>query len=484
MGRVRLRSDILRFAWVLTAACILGLVLRRLAGPVETSTVVLTLVSSVLFAGVAVTAGRKLPLRVGAWVVVCGLLGLVILVPLSSDGLSTPILFVLPVIPGLAARLLGRMGPAVALAASFVGIGALLAVHGELGLPHDGTHPPAARATLLAIAVLLGATFAHTTEMRRRAGRRRLGTAEARYRMLFERSQDPVIVTTLEGRTLDLNDAAIRALGFADRDEALAVSVSELYVEATARDEVLNELRKTGAIKQRFSRLRDRRGREMIIAGSTVAERDQTGELTTLLTIFRDVTREHQREADLLEEARRDPLTGLPNRRSFEERLAEALERAARYLEQSAVLLLDLDGFKQVNDEHGHPAGDAVLRVVAERLAGIVRKIDTVARLGGDEFAVVNSRATVDGVQILAQRLIAAIEVPIHVEGTDFRISTCVGAAFCAPVGPDAGTPGAGHDTVVERADRALYRAKARGPGEIQIVPPQPALGQPRETTQ
>lgn len=466
---------------MLAFAGAVGLCLRLVVGPLPTSTILLAAGCTTLFLVVAITVGRGLPSRVGAALVVLGLLAAVILIPLQSDGFSTPILFLLPVIPSLAARLLGREGPAAALLVSLFGIGALLLSDGPVLAESPDVHPPSARALLLGIAVVLGAMFAHSTERRWRAGHRRLGTTEARYRLLFERSQDPVIMTSLDGRILDLNEAAMTTLGFADLEQARRISVADLYVEPSSREEVLDELRATGSIKQRFSRLRDQQGRELVIAASTVAETAPDGEMTTLLTIFRDVTREHLREADLREQARRDPLTGLSNRRWFEERLGEALERSARYLEQAAVLLLDLDGFKRVNDAHGHPVGDAVLQVVGERLAGIVRRIDTVARLGGDEFAIINTRATPDGVRTLADRLVAALEVPIHLDGEDFRISGCVGIAFCPPISSDPDRPTAGRDTVVERADRALYKAKARGPGQIEIAPVRAATGKSTE---
>ena len=147
-----------------------------------------------------------------------------------------------------------------------------------------------------------------------------------------------------------------------------------------------------------------------------------------------------------------DALTGLSNRRGFSSRLADALARDAR---QVAVVCLDLDDFKVVNDSLGHPVGDAVLAAVAQRLRGHVRSRDTVARLGGDEFAVLMTDCSgPEPAMALAARLLAAIEEPIVVDGVTARVSASFGIAVSGPGGADA-------MSLMRDADVALYRAKA-----------------------
>ena len=155
--------------------------------------------------------------------------------------------------------------------------------------------------------------------------------------------------------------------------------------------------------------------------------------------------------------AHHDALTGLPNRRLFEDRLIQALAVAARARRRLALLYLDLDGFKEINDTLGHRAGDELLQVVAERLATTVRGGDTIARLGGDEFAVIQIELrTATDAAILAERLMAAAAKPIRIGQQDLVIGTSVGIALYPD---DGGTA----DELRANADVALYSAKAAG---------------------
>ncbi|MGD1065671.1 MAG: EAL domain-containing protein [Vulcanimicrobiaceae bacterium] len=168
-----------------------------------------------------------------------------------------------------------------------------------------------------------------------------------------------------------------------------------------------------------------------------------------------------QREARALIErmARFDVLTGLPNRRLFIEALEKAISRRNRYGEGFAVLYLDLDHFKDVNDTLGHPVGDVLLQRVAERLQENVRDIDTISRFGGDEFAAVaiDIRDPSDAAA-LAEKLVRALDRPFDVEGRLIQTGTCIGIAVYGPESPDA-------EALLSHADVALYRAKADGVG-------------------
>ena len=155
--------------------------------------------------------------------------------------------------------------------------------------------------------------------------------------------------------------------------------------------------------------------------------------------------------------ARRDALTGLANRASFNENLDRAVSRAHRHGGRIALLCLDLDGFKRVNDTLGHPAGDAVLTEVARRIAGSVREGDVAARLGGDEFVVlVESFDDRAALAEIAQRVLGAIDAPIRIGTRDVRLTASIGIGVC-----EGRTADAHH--LVSRADAALYRAKAEG---------------------
>jgi diguanylate cyclase (GGDEF)-like protein len=151
-----------------------------------------------------------------------------------------------------------------------------------------------------------------------------------------------------------------------------------------------------------------------------------------------------------------DELTGLPNRRHFNERLADALDRAGREQQRLALLLIDLDRFKELNDALGHHAGDLVLAQVGPRLRVHLRTDDELARLGGDEFAVLLQ--TGGGAEHVAQRLLRALDASFTIDGVDVRVGGSIGIALYPDDGTDA-------TTLLQRADVAMYQAKASGTG-------------------
>ncbi len=168
-------------------------------------------------------------------------------------------------------------------------------------------------------------------------------------------------------------------------------------------------------------------------------------------------------EGQLLQLAHKDFLTKLYNRFSFDERLEHAVAHADRFGHKVALLLIDLDDFKYVNDTHGHAVGDRLLIALAERLNRLVRKVDTLARLGGDEFAVVLSEChDLKGVTELARRLLAELARPVDVEGRELRVTGSLGVA----VYPAAGTRA---KDLLRQADLALYKAKNRGGNNVRF---------------
>jgi diguanylate cyclase (GGDEF)-like protein len=166
-----------------------------------------------------------------------------------------------------------------------------------------------------------------------------------------------------------------------------------------------------------------------------------------------------EREAQLYRQAHYDPLTGMPNRMYLKDRLTQDLAHAHREHTRLAVLFLDLDRFKDVNDTLGHAAGDRLLKVVATRLRGCVREADMVARLGGDEFVIVLGNVSAPRVaQIVAENMIRALSAPIDIDGRE----TFVGASIGVTLYPD---DGASSEELLRKADNAMYRAKNKGRG-------------------
>jgi diguanylate cyclase (GGDEF)-like protein len=184
------------------------------------------------------------------------------------------------------------------------------------------------------------------------------------------------------------------------------------------------------------------------------------GDHITCITVT-DLTRERAAEAALAHAARHDTLTGLPNRALLTDRIQHALDRRAGG-GQLALLFCDVDGFKNVNDAHGHQVGDAVLCAVAERLTAAVRPEDTVARIGGDEFVVLcDTIADPDDAAMVAARVRLAVAVPVKTHVGDIDVTISIGVAV-ANVGEHANP-----DTLLRDSDEAMYKAKRQGPNVI-----------------
>lgn len=163
---------------------------------------------------------------------------------------------------------------------------------------------------------------------------------------------------------------------------------------------------------------------------------------------------------ELKHTALHDPLTKLPNRLLYHDRLHHAIELAARNRQKFAVAIMDLNDFKEINDQRGHLAGDRVLQAVAERLRSVLRANDTVARLGGDEFAFVLPEAGDDSPRIVAKKMIEALQAPIELDDGNITIRCSIGIAIYPGHGTDT-------DELMARADAAMYEAKRSGSGIV-----------------
>ena len=200
---------------------------------------------------------------------------------------------------------------------------------------------------------------------------------------------------------------------------------------------------------------RDGEQRWMVARGE--AKRDTNGRVSGVIGTVRDVTAQKLSEARIEHLATHDGLTGLPNRTLILDRTAQAISHAKRTGRQIALMYLDLDRFKVINDGYGHPFGDALLRATGERLAGVVREGDTAARLGGDEFLVLlaDLRRSAD-VCVVAQKVLDALGRPLSLEGREIHVSATIGVSLYPQDGKDP-------ETLVTNADIAMYRAKDLG---------------------
>jgi diguanylate cyclase (GGDEF)-like protein/PAS domain S-box-containing protein len=188
--------------------------------------------------------------------------------------------------------------------------------------------------------------------------------------------------------------------------------------------------------------------------------------------VFHDITERKQAEEELIQTARYDTLTGLPNRSMFQDYFAKALSRAARGAQHLALLFLDLDGFKAVNDTHGHLAGDQLLQSVAQRLVKCVRAGDLVSRLGGDEFTIILEDSVPGQLTALAEKIIRVLEAPIHFGGQTAHISASIGIALYPECGSD-------EHTLIQLADAAMYEVKRAGRRGYRFCSPHGGVSEP-----
>ncbi|MFO1071697.1 MAG: EAL domain-containing protein [Geminicoccaceae bacterium] len=277
-----------------------------------------------------------------------------------------------------------------------------------------------------------------------------------RYRQLIEAAPVPMLVY-VEGRCIYANPAALELLGAVERGTMLGRRLEEL-VEAPGRaqrEETLAALAHGGGDGPREILCRRFDGRRIWVEASaaTITE----GGAPALQLVLVDLTARKHAEATMRRIAHHDALTGLPNRLVLMDRLSQAIARARREGDQVALMILDLDGFKEVNDLLGHAAGDELLCQVARRIRQSLRASDTLARLGGDEFAIVQlGLGHPRGAAALADKVIDALAAPFLIDGQEAAAGASIGISLFPA---DGDTPG----TLLKQADLALYRAKQAG---------------------
>ncbi|RYE87906.1 MAG: diguanylate cyclase, partial [Oxalobacteraceae bacterium] len=194
--------------------------------------------------------------------------------------------------------------------------------------------------------------------------------------------------------------------------------------------------------------------------------RDPGGAVNSYVMVLTDIGERKAAEQRARHQAEHDALTGLPNRVLFLDRLHQALATVRRQHNRFALMFLDLDDFKSINDNHGHHAGDAVLQQVGARLTQCVRAVDTVSRLGGDEFVVLLADSGgADQAAHVAKTIMDAVAQPMHASGHEVRLTISIGIAICPIDGDD-------EDTLLRHADAAMYHAKQTGRSAFQFFSP------------
>ncbi|MEI7607061.1 MAG: sensor domain-containing diguanylate cyclase [Rhodospirillaceae bacterium] len=269
-----------------------------------------------------------------------------------------------------------------------------------------------------------------------------------------------LVVAVEDGRVVFSNRFFNEVLGFQGA-AILGSGWRDFFVDATDRERLMLQFVEDGEVRNFALQLRRHDG-EHVWGLASLAEIPLKGE-DLLLFAFVDITALKKAEEEVRRLANHDALTGLTSLRRFKDMLNEALARAKRDESEFAVLFIDLDHFKAVNDTQGHDAGDLVLKEVALRLRACVRDTDAVARVGGDEFAVLAERASLALAEKIAKRIVAAINRPFPLPGGTARIGASIGVALYP-------THGADLDGLMKAADRAMYAIKHTTKGAIAIA--------------
>jgi len=274
----------------------------------------------------------------------------------------------------------------------------------------------------------------------------------------IENSASAVLITDLQGTIEYVNKKFTQLTGYSP-EEAIGRNPRILKSDATPR-EVFDNLWRTILSGQewRGELLNRRRTGEVYWSIASISPlHNEHGEITHFIANVEDINERKNAEATIERLAYFDPLTDLPNRRMLQDRLEMALKRSRRQATGAALLYLDLDSFKHINDSLGHPAGDKLLREMASRFTGSLRDDDVVCRLGGDEFAVVLHDIRHDqDVMPIAQKLLDVAAEPLQLEGREVAVTSSIGIALYPKDGTDAKVLG-------KHADIALYHAKAEG---------------------
>ncbi|WP_220732306.1 EAL domain-containing protein [Shewanella morhuae] len=275
---------------------------------------------------------------------------------------------------------------------------------------------------------------------------------------------EAVVVADLNYRIRSVNPAFCTITGYTERQINnkhfihLAYNQQQRELFTTIEQQLLHHKHWVGEIW-----IRNKHHRAILVWLEINQVIDIKGETSHFVAVFTDITERKKVEEDLRFLASFDTLTGLPNRTLFQDRLSHAISHAHRTQNIVALLFLDLDRFKHINDSMGHPVGDMLLKAVARRLQNAVRDGDTVARLGGDEFTIIlEGVATIKAATVIAEKVLKAFQAPFLLDDKSLTISTSIGISLYPSDAEDA-------DSLIKFADTAMYHAKSSGRNNFQF---------------
>lgn len=285
---------------------------------------------------------------------------------------------------------------------------------------------------------------------------------------VFTHAREGILITEADGKIVDVNQAFCDITGH-KREDVLGQKPSLLSSGQHDSDFYQEMWRNLTDSGEWYGEIWNRRKNGEIFPEmlNISAVKDAEGRTRNYVALFADITplKSHERELEHI--AHYDALTGLPNRVLLADRLHQAMAHAQRNSQALAVVFLDLDGFKAINDNHGHEMGDHLLLVLAKRMKQALREIDTLSRLGGDEFvAVLLNLANIDACNPMLQRLLEAASEPVKVDNTLLQVSASLGVTFYPQSGDVDG------DQLLRQADQAMYQAKLAGKNRYHLFDP------------
>lgn len=290
--------------------------------------------------------------------------------------------------------------------------------------------------------------------------------AEERYRSIFENAVEGIYQTSPDGQYLNFNPALAKIYGYdsaADLMQGISDINKQLYVDAGKRSEFVVLMSTHGRVINFEAQVRRKDGEVIWISENAREVRDRDGSLMFYEGTVEDITERKGHEQEIEYQATHDALTGLPNRTLLTDRLQQYMGIADRYASKVAVAFVDLDQFKLINDSMGHDAGDALLRIMAERLENCVRESDTVVRLGGDEFVLLLTGLNkIEDVTESMQRVLLAVAEPCEIGARDFIVSCSIGISIYPDDAKDT-------TTLLKYADSAMYKSKQSGRNNFQF---------------
>lgn len=287
---------------------------------------------------------------------------------------------------------------------------------------------------------------------------RTLRDSEQRFRSIVEHIADAVMVTDLDARIRTVNPAFSRVTGFTPAEVVGRTPkvLTSGHHPPTTYEEMRRQLHNAGRWQGNI--WNRRKNGEVYVQRLSISSLRDSADAGLYVAVYSDIGQELQALERARFQAEHDALTGLPNRVLLFDRLEQALGAAHRRGDGVAVLFIDLDHFKPINDGHGHAVGDTVLQVVARRLKRSLREIDTVARFGGDEFVVVLRELLVpEHAEQVARKIQAELNRPLRVKGIPLRVGASIGIA----IGPESGESA---EDLLHRADMAMYAVKRARP--------------------